>query len=137
MEELKQKIKDNLAEDFRDVSLAETYLIADSLSYTHSQLIDLLIYLKKEDDMDRKKYHCESYYDLILRIFDIITDNHGIEYQAVDMPNSEDAPQALLFSNSGDTYNATLIYVVECFTNAGTMGYLDYSSIGDILEPYL
>ena len=129
---------DTLVSDYPDLSPIAYRVIPKLGKFTDKQLCRL--YCKHVN-----RYHHYFYplgngsrSEVIMQLFDTLTDNHGVEYSSIDHDSEdEDTPEGLVFSNTGETYHPTLIYVVDVSCNNSVTGYFTYSSVGDILEQYM
>lgn len=126
---------EELIAGYRDITEDDASLASKLDELSDDELIDIY----------RQSINDHAYYgalnaskrdELILVLFDHIVANHGVEYSELDFSN-EDAPVAVLYSNSGDTYNPTLMFIITHQFNAGIVGYLTYSTLGDELEQWL
>ena len=133
---------DTLVSDYPDLSPIAYRVIPRLDKFTDKQLCRLYC-------QHVNRYHHYSYpmgngsrTEVIMQLFDTLADNHGVEYSSIDYDSEdersgEDTPEGLVFSNTGETYHPTLIYVVEVACNSSVTGYFTYASVGDIVEQYI
>lgn len=128
---LRDEIIERFFTDYHHVTFNDAYLMGMLVDGDWEQLQDFLV----KSEICKSEYETDkfSFNEGLLLAFDFIADNHGVEFQELQIEN---APYGLEFSNTGDVYNITLIRVVENPLKRHNNDFVIYGSLGDLIEQY-